>query len=186
MAGGVEHPLKAPAPGGLTPEVIEACYGDMRRIAGRIIAGDGAGHLSQATELVNDAVIRLIRTPDLAVASPAHLMALAAQTMRRVLIDEARKAAAAKRVAPDYRTAWPDQEHKRLVTMEELDSALTALATVSPDHARIVELRFMMGLTVDETASATGLASRTVKRRWQGARAWLFDYLNGAAVSALA
>ena len=168
----------------LSPEVIAACYGDMRRMARRIIAGDDAGRLLQATELVNEAVLRLIRTPDLSVETRGHLMVLAAQTMRRVLIDEARKGAAVKRRPPSYRTVWPDAEARGLVTMDDLDQALTALAAVSPDHARIVELRFMLGLTVEEAATATGLAPRTVKRRWQGARAWLFDYLNGRSVSA--
>lgn len=168
----------------LSPEVIAACYGDMRRMARRIIAGDEAGRLLQATELVNEAVLRLIRTPDLSVETRGHLMVLAAQTMRRVLIDEARKGAAVKRRPPSYRTVWPDADGRDFVTMDDLDEALTALAAVSPDHARIVELRFMLGLTVDETAAATGLAARTVKRRWQGARVWLFDYLNGRDASA--
>jgi len=167
----------------LDPEVIAACYGDMRRMARRIIAGDDAGRLLQATELVNEAVLRLIRTPDLSVGTRGHLMVLAAQTMRRVLIDEARKSASVKRRPPSYRTVWPDGAGDGLVTMDDLDEALTALTAVSPDHARIVELRFMLGLTVEETATATGLAPRTVKRRWQGARVWLFDYLNGRSVS---
>lgn len=169
---------------GLSPEVVASCYGDMRRMARRIIAGDNAGRLLQATELVNEAILRLFRTPRLSVEGQGHLMVLAAQTMRRVLIDEARKGGAAKRHAPTYRTVWPDGGNPDLVTMDDLDGALTALAAVSPDHARIVELRFMLGMTVEETAAATGLATRTVKRRWQGARAWLFDYLNGRAAPA--
>jgi RNA polymerase sigma factor (TIGR02999 family) len=186
MASQAEDPVDMARSRGLSPELVQACYADMRRMARRIIAGDGAAALSQATELVNDAVLRLIRTPGLAIESPGHLMVLAARTMRRVLIDEARKAAAAKRATPVYHTAWPDADHPAPVTMEDLDRALAVLGNVSPDHARIVELRFMMGLTVDETATATGLASRTVKRRWHGARAWLFDYLNGAPVGTLA
>jgi len=173
----------AAAASNLSAEVIESCYGDMRRMARRIISGDGAGRLLQATELVNEAVLRLIRTPGLAVETQGHLMVLAAQTMRRVLIDEARKGAAIKRRPPSYRTAWPDADGRDMITMDDLDGALAALAAVSPDHARIVELRFMLGLTVEETAAATGLAARTVKRRWQSARVWLFDYLNGRAAS---
>jgi RNA polymerase sigma factor (TIGR02999 family) len=186
MVGDRQDPRDDAAARGLAPDLVQACYDDMRRVARRIIAGDGAGNLSQATELVNDALLRLIHAPELEIASPGHLMVMAARTMRRVLIDEGRKAAAAKRAPPEYRTAWPDGEAQGPITIEDLDQALAALAHVSPDHARIVELRFMMGLTVDETASATGLAARTVKRRWQGARAWLFDYLNGSAAAALA
>jgi len=106
------------------------------------------------------------------------MLALAARTMRRVLIDEARKQGRAKRRAPELLTRWPGGQADNLVSVQTLDEALTALERFSPEHAQIVELRFTLGLTVEETAQATGLAERTVKRRWQAARAWLQDHLS--------
>jgi DNA-directed RNA polymerase specialized sigma24 family protein len=97
--------------------------------------------------------------------------------MRRVLIDEARRARAAKRVVPPILTQFPGGGRDEVIGVEDLDGALAALADFSAEHARIVELRFTLGLTVEETARATGLPERTVKRRWAAARAWLLDYL---------
>ena len=166
------------AEGALPADVLAACYADMRRIARRIVAGDNAARLLQATELANEAAIRLIRARDLGVASRAHMLVLAARTMRRILIDEGRRAGAAKRHAPAFTTAWPDAAGGESLGLDALDAALEALAGHSPEHARIVELRFMLGLTLEETAAETGLAVRTVKRRWQAARAWLLDHLD--------
>ena len=104
------------------------------------------------------------------------MLALAARTMRRILIDEARKAGAAKRHAPTLMTMWPGSASS-VIDLSDLDEALSALHAYSDDHATIVEMRFTLGLTVDETARQTGIPERTIKRRWQVARAWLHDYL---------
>jgi RNA polymerase sigma factor (TIGR02999 family) len=165
------------AASGLAPDVLAACYSDMRRMARRIIAGDSAGRLLQPTELANEAAIRMIRAYDLTVNDQGHLLAMAARTMRRVLIDEARKGAASKRSEPTFHTLWPDEGQGQLISIDDLDRALIALEAFSPEHARIVELRFMLGMTVEETAAAMNLAERTVKRRWQAARVWLLDHL---------
>ncbi len=167
----------------LSSDVLAACYADMRRIARRIIAGDSAARLLQATELANEAAIRLIRASNLGVGSRAHMLALAARTMRRILIDEGRKSGAAKRHEPTFATAWPDERHGTALGLDELDAALAALESHSPEHARIVELRFMLGMTIEETAAETGLAPRTVKRRWQAARAWLLDHLDDPRIT---
>ena len=159
--------------------LLAHCYDDMRRIARRILAGDGMAAALQPTDLAHDAAIRLILSrADLAVADRGHMLALAARTMRRILIDEARKAGASKRRAPALMTRWPGAEENSIIELAELDEALEALQRYSDSHAAIVEMRFTLGLTVEETARQTGIPERTVKRRWQVARAWLHDYLN--------
>ena len=156
--------------------VLASCYDDMRRIARRIIATDQLRCVFQPTDLVNEAALRLIQSTAVDVVSQGHMLAIAARTMRRVLIDEARKSASAKRHQPTLLTSWPGSR-TAVIDVQELDAALQALEGFSSEHARIVELRFTLGMTVEETAAATGLAERTIKRRWQSARAWLQDYL---------
>jgi RNA polymerase sigma factor (TIGR02999 family) len=159
--------------------MLALCYEDVRRVARRMISGDSQRRVLQATELANEAVLRLIGLQRIEVRDQAHMLALAARTMRRVLIDEARKGAAGKRQAPEMMTRWPDDPRNRLIDLHELDRALTALEAVSPAHAEVIELRFMLGLTVEEASQASGVPERTLKRRWQAARAWLLDYLRG-------
>ena len=161
--------------------ILASCYDEMRRIARGIIASDSLRAVFQPTDLVNEAVIRLIQASPVPVSGRGHMLALAARTMRRVLIDEARRSAAVKRQLPELLTSWPGAPAAELVGVEELDRALAALELFSPEHARIVELRFSLGMTVEETAAVTGLAERTIKRRWQAARVWLFDHLSGEA-----
>ena len=158
-------------------ELLAACYADVRKIARRMIAGDGMNKAIQPTELANEAAIRLMGVNQALIDGRGHMLALAARTMRRVLIDEARKASAAKRQKPMFHTTWPNDAAGGAVAMDDLDRALAALAEVSPEHAQIVELRFMLGLTVEEAARASGIPERTIKRRWQSARAWLQDFL---------
>lgn len=174
------------AGGSDTAALLAACYDEARRIARIIVSRDGAARVLQATELLNEAALRLIGGGRVEVNGQAHMLALIARTMRRILIDEARKNAAAKRQAPVFVTAWPDDPAAALVDIGDLDRALAALEDVSPDHARVVELRFMLGLTVEETAAASGVPERTIKRRWQAARAWLLDFLNGDGDARLA
>lgn len=170
--------MKAEEPRGTAERMLAQCYDDMRRVARRILAGDGMAAAIQPTDLAHEAAIRLILSnSEVAVEDRGHLLALAARTMRRVLIDEARKVGAAKRQAPALMTRWPGANDNGLIELAELDEALAALHSFSDSHATIVEMRFTLGLTVEETARQTGIPERTVKRRWQAARAWLHDYL---------
>lgn len=171
---------------GVSPELLAACYDDVRRIARGIVARDGPNRPLQATELANEAAIRLMGVDRMEIQGKAHMLAMAARTMRRIMIDEARKGASAKRQAPTPVTSWPDESGGAQIGIDDLDRAVAALAEVSPEHAQIVELRFMLGLTVEETVRATGLADRTVKRRWQAARAWLLDHLSNDGDDTLA
>lgn len=172
MADGVQSTI---------PEaLLVACYDDMRRMARRILLGDGAGAVIQPTELANEAALRLLRSNLAGVNGAGHMLAYAARTMRQVLIDEARKQGAKKRQAVAMLTVFPDDPGQALVNIEDLDRVLADLASHSPDHARIVELRFMLGLSVAETVAATGLSHRTVLRRWNAARLWLLERLEAA------
>jgi RNA polymerase sigma factor (TIGR02999 family) len=162
-------------------DLLAACYDDVRRIARRIIAQDRMNLVLQATELANEAAIRLMGVDRMEIEGKAHMLAMAARTMRRVLIDEARKGAASKRHAPTLITQWPDDPADSLIEIGDLDRALAALEAFSPEHAQVVELRFMLGLTIEEAARASGIPERTIKRRWQAARAWLLDHLNDNA-----
>jgi|CXWL01.1.fsa_nt_gi RNA polymerase sigma factor (TIGR02999 family) len=167
--------------GGLGPipaDALARCYTEMRIMARRILAGNKLGQVLQPTELANEAAIRLIRSNLAQASDEGHLLAIAARSMRQILIDEARKAVSAKRNAPLLITVWPGRDNQATVDMAGIDAALAALAAISPARAEIVELRFMLGMTVEETAAAMRMPERTVKRNWQAARAWLLAYLN--------
>ncbi len=162
--------------------MLAAVYEDMRHVARAMLSRDNMHGRLQPTDLVNEASLRLIMSMPSHVADRGHMLAVAGRTMRRVLIDEARKFRAAKRSPPGpLMTQFPGAAREDVVDIEDLDRALEALERFSAEHARVVELRFSLGLTVEETSSATGLPERTVKRRWQAARAWLLDFLGPGA-----
>ena len=171
--------------------MLAHCYGEMRQVARRIMAGDSMARAIQPTELANEAAVRLIRSKLANLEDKGHTLALAARIMRQVLIDEARRNAAAKRSAPMLLTAWPGsregaREGEGMVDLGALDEALSALTALSPARAEVVELRFMFGMTVEETAVAIGASESTVKRSWQAARAWLLDRIQTQTRAGLA
>jgi len=142
----------------MQPVLVVDCYGELRRIARQLLAREHGQALIDPTELANTVAIRLLALRDDAVNDEGHMLALSARMMRRELIDQARAASAAKRTPPEPVTMWPGEPATAGIDAEALDRALAALADFSPDHARIVELRFTFGLTVEETARLTGLA----------------------------
>lgn len=156
--------------------LLAACYADMRRIARRLMVHDAMSRVLQPTELANEAVIRLLRSKLDGVSDQGHMLALAARTMRQVLIGEARKTMADKRQPPMI-TFPPDEPTGKMIDLEALDRALGALAGHSPEHARVIELRYMLGLPLAEVVAVTGLSQRTVTRRWQAARLWLLEHI---------
>lgn len=164
------------APGPIDANLLGDCYVEIRRIA-RSLVKDRTSAPLQPTELVHEAVLRLLRIEALHVQDRGHMLALAARIMRQALIDEVRRMSASKRQAPQLLTMWPERENV-LVPLDVLDAALEELARVSPEHAQIVELRFTLGMTVEEAAEASGQSPRTIKRRWQAARAWLQRHLD--------
>ena len=157
----------------LTPLV----YGELRRLAGRYLRKERPDHTLQATALVHEAYLRLIDQRNVRWQNRAHFFGVAAQMIRRILVDHARSRHAAKRgaMAPklslDEAIALPDRKEFDLVA---LDDALNSLAKIDPQQARIVELRFFTGLTVEETAEVLSISPATVKRDWVTAKAWLY------------
>ena len=163
-------------------QLIDLVYVEMRRIAARHLRLERAGHSLQPTALVHEAYLRLFGQATLDCEDHSHFYAVASQTMRRILVDHARKRGAAKRGAAANHV---NLEGVQLSTLESchnmiaLDEALTRLAEWDERLCRVVELRFFAGLTEEEVAKVLGIAVRTVKRDWVTARAWLNSQLGG-------
>jgi RNA polymerase sigma-70 factor (ECF subfamily) len=163
-------------------KLVEAVYPELRRIAGRYLKRERAGHTLQATALVNEAYLRLVGQIDKDWKNRSHFFAVAAQLMRRILVDYARERKAQKRDGGRRRVDLSDTlmiSDDRLDEIIVIDAALNRLAEWDPRQCRVVELRFFSGLTEDEIAEILGVAPRTVKRDWRVAKAWLHGELNG-------
>jgi RNA polymerase sigma factor (TIGR02999 family) len=156
----------------LTPRV----YGELRRIAGHFMRAERPGRTIQTTALVHEAYLKLIDVSNVEWQHRAHFFAVSAQIMRHILLDRARRRVAAKRGGAAARVNLDevaDIGSGRAREMIALDDALNALAKVDPRKARVIEMRFFAGLTVEETAEVLQVSSDTVKRDWRLARAWL-------------
>ena len=160
--------------------LLSLYYGEFRKIARRMLNGGVERARFQPTDLVHEAVIRIIAGAGVAVRDQNHLLSLAARVMRVTLIDEVRRSKAAKRGS--VVTLWPDVHDAAAPVFEidAFDEALARLAKVEPEGARIVELRFFAGLTLPEIAAVTELSESTVQRRWRTARAWIIKELKDA------
>lgn len=165
--------------------VLPLVYGRLRRLAGAHLRGERSDHTLQATALVHEAYLRLVHQRRTAWRDRSHFFHLAGRLMRRVLLDHARRRGAFRRGGGAAREGLDEaavaSTPGRQPTLLALEGALAELAAVDPEAARVVDLRFFHGLTVAETAAATGLAPRTVDRRWRVARAWLYRELGRAA-----
>ncbi len=162
-----------------TPPIDEV-YAELRRIASGYVRREK--HQSvQATELVHEAYLRLAADPHGRWNNRTHFLTFAAISMRRLLIEHARARGAAKRggdaVRVTFNEALPVAGTDQDLDLIALDAALTKLATQNAEHARLVELRYFGGLTVDETADAMQISPATVKRHWIVAKAWLLREL---------
>lgn len=154
-------------------------YDEFRRIARRVLQGDGPKLQIQPTDLAHEAALRVLKLERFEPRDRVHFLAVAARVMRQVLLDEVRRARAAKR-RPPIQTGWFDPEGRPshpALDIEAFDEALKRLFEIDPERARVVELRFYAGLTLEEVAEATGDSLSTVKRRWRVARAWLVQAL---------
>src|SRR5919108_5046108 len=165
-------------------ELIPVVYPELRRIAGRYLRRERLGHTLQPTALVHEAYVKLIDQDRAQWQNRAQFFGVAAQLMRRILVDHARERAADKRgggVRPvtlvDAMAASPD----RGIDVLALDEALERLTALYPEQGRLVELRYFGGLTIEETAEVLGMSPATVKRQWAVARAWLLANLKGDA-----
>lgn len=160
----------------LTPRV----YDELRRIAGHFMRHERPGRSMQTTALVHEAYLKLIDVSNVDWQHRAHFFAVSAQIMRHILLDRARRRVAAKRggAAPKLNLdEAPEIGSGRARELIALDDALNALAKVDPRRARVVELRFFAGLSVEETAEVLRVSADTVKRDWRLARAWLLAEL---------
>lgn len=164
--------------GALLP-LVEA---ELRRLARTYMARERKGHTLQTTALVNEAFVRLVDARSIPWQDRAHFLGIAARLMRRVLVDHARARGYQKRGGDAQRVSWteamavaPDLDFNLLA----LDRALDKLAASDPRKARVIEMRFFGGLTVEETAEVLQVSSDTVKRDWRLAKLWLLRDLEG-------
>jgi len=161
-------------------------YQELHRMASRYMTGERAGHTLQGTALVHEAYVRLVDQRLVDWQNRAQFFGLAAQAMRRILVDHARSRGRAKRGSGAPRAVMETVDAvaaPESVAVEDaiaIDVALSRLQAIDPGQAQIVELRFFGGLTVEETAEVLSLSPRTVKREWALARAWLHRELTGA------
>jgi RNA polymerase sigma factor (TIGR02999 family) len=163
--------------------LVEAVYPELRKIASRHLRRERAGHTLQATALVNEAYLQLVGQQDKEFQNRSHFFAVAAQLMRRILVDYARQKKAQKRDGGLQRVELTDVfaiGDEKLEEVLAIDEALTRLAGWDPRQSKVVELRFFGGLTEEEVADVLSVSLRTVKRDWNVARAWLHGELNGA------
>lgn len=161
-------------------ELLPLIYNELRHLAHNFLYRERAGHTLQTTALVHEAYIKLIDQRDTHWQNRAHFFAIAAQAMRRILIDSARRHVAAKRgnagemISLEVVASISHEPNSQLLA---LDEALTALSIIDPLQSRIVELRYFGGLTIEETATVVKLSTATVKREWSMARAFLYSNL---------
>lgn len=158
-------------------------YEDLRALARRQLRS-GRDRTLSTTALVHEGYLKLVDQSRASFEDRNHFFAVAARAMRQILIDHARRHLAAKRGGGRHRVEFDETRLASASQAQELvdiDEALGRLATLDPRMVRLVELRFFAGLSVEETAGVMTLSTRTVKREWQKARAWLYSELAGAA-----
>lgn len=158
-------------------QLTDYVYSDLRRRASAYLRGEQPHHTLQTTGLVHEAVIKLIGKQDIEWADRNHFFAVAAQAMRRILVDHARTRTRAKRGGKDQDLSLNDNldglRQDPTIDLVALDEALDDLASFDERQAKVVELKYFAGMTLDETAEIIGISRETVKRDWQIARAWL-------------
>ena len=164
--------------------LLPVVYQELKRLAAGYLRRERPGYTLQPTALVNEAYLRLLKDDPQRWQNRAHFCAIAAHSMRQILIERARARDAQKRGGPRARVTLDEAlmaGGERSIDLVALDEALERLAAIDPGQARLVELRFFGGLTVEETADALDISPATVKRHWTVARAWLARELKGLA-----
>jgi RNA polymerase sigma factor (TIGR02999 family) len=163
--------------------LLPLVYNELRRLAASYLQRERAGHTLQATALVHEAWMRLVDQSRVEWQNRAHFFGVAAQMMRRILVDHARAHVAGKRgggvahVSLDNSLEISSERHAELIAIDE---ALKALAEFDAVKSKIVELRFFGGLSVEEVAAVLNSSTATVNRHWRMARAWLYTHISGA------
>ena len=157
-------------------KLMPVVYEELRRLAHHYMRHERPGQTLQTTALVNEAYIRLADYKKMGWQGRAHFFAVAAQVMRRILVERARKHHSAKRGGDPQQVSLDEAatvSRQRLEEVMAVENALTSLEALDPRRGRIVELRFYGGLSVEETAEVLGISAPTVKREWRAAKAWL-------------
>ena len=165
-------------------QLIGAVHGELRHLAASQLRHERADHTLQPTALVHEAYLRLAGLRAMPLTSRRHFYGVAAEAMRRILVDHARQRAADRRGGVDVQRVPIEVALNLPIDLRmdfvRLDEALSALRELSPEKARVVDLRYFGGLSIEETADAMELSPATVKRHWVFARAWLYRALGGA------
>jgi RNA polymerase sigma-70 factor (ECF subfamily) len=162
---------------GAASKLIPVVYDELRRLAGSYMRRERADHTLQATALVHEAFLKLVEQRSVNWQSRAHFFGVAAQLMRRILIDHSRghlrqkRGGEQKKVLLDEVFVFSEQQADEVLAV---DDSLNRLARIDPRQARAVELRFFGGLSVEEAAEVLGVSPKTVKRDWNVAKAWLY------------
>jgi len=165
--------------------LLPLVYDELHRQAAAYMRRERPGHTIQATALVHEAYLRLMKEPNTRWQSRAHFCAIAANSMRQILVERARARGRLKRAGGQQRITLSDAiaavpASGATVDVEVLDAALSRLAELDPPLARLVEVRFFGGLSIEEAAEVLGVSPATVKRHWATARAWLKREMRGA------
>ena len=166
--------------GAALEQLIPAVYQELRRMADHYLRGEDSGHSLQPTALVHEAYLRLIDQTKVEWQNRAHFFGVAAQMMRRILIDHAKAKHRVKRGGTAIKVMLDENANftqERASELLALDDALQTLAKMDERKSRIVELRYFGGLTVEETAQVLGISDKTVMRDWNLAKAWLYREL---------
>jgi len=163
-------------------ELIPLVYDELHRLAGRYMRRESQGHTLQTSALVNEAYLRLIDQKSVQWQNRAHFFGIAAQLMRRILVDHARSGSRAKRGGGALMVSFVDQAatSEEVTEVIALDVALNGLAEMDPRKSQIVEMKFFGGLTNDEVAEVLKVTTRTVEREWRKAKAWLHRAISKA------
>jgi RNA polymerase sigma factor (TIGR02999 family) len=165
-------------------ELTPLVYAELRRLASRFLRRERPDHTLQSTALVHEAFLRLVDQRSVQWQNRAHFFGVAAQLIRRILVDYARSRQTAKRGADAIKLSLDEAlgvTERRDLDLVALDDALNNLARLDPQQSRIVELRFFTGLSIEETAEVLGVSPATVKREWVTAKALLYRELSGKA-----
>jgi RNA polymerase sigma factor (TIGR02999 family) len=163
-------------------QLMPLVHAELYRLARREMRGERKGHTLQTTALVNEAYLRLVKLSGVTWNDRVHFFAMSARLMRRILVDHARSRLYLKRGGGAALVAFDEEQTVGIQSgpdLVALDDALQALAVLDPRKSQVVELRFFGGLSVDETAAALNVSSRTVMRDWRLAKAWLLKQLDG-------
>jgi RNA polymerase sigma-70 factor (ECF subfamily) len=168
-------------------ELLNLVYPELRKLAQHYMKSERPGHTLQATAVVHELYIRMLGSEKVVWQNRAHFMAVAAQQMRHILVDHARARCTEKRGGNLFNVALEDAKvvgSMRDENLLALDEALTRLESLDSTAGRLVEMRFFGGLTEKETGEALNMSVSSVKRKWEFARAWLFDQLSSPATIA--